>query len=305
MNGCYPAILGGGAVLCTLLFAQRLKQCGLPKYCAAIALPFGIAFGLALSKLLYVLLQFSRTFRRYGFAALLRDKAAEFSFVGGCLGVVLAVALAAHLCRLPVLKTLDAFAPCGALLASVARMGECFLDLVGLGTSVEIPWLQFFPIAVFSEKTGCWMYAVFALEAALALLCAVAGFLCTRKKQFAHGLVFVATLFFLALPQIFSESLRGQCMKWGFVRVEQLLCGFTAFFLLVYVCSRCNGKQAWKAVWACIPCLLMVVAVEFALDKPIFGTYLPDWLCYSVMLLVLLAMSVLALRTFRRMERKG
>lgn len=302
MNTNYLIILGIGVVICTLLFAWRLKKRGQPEWCAAAALPLGVVFGLVLSKLLYFVLQFSRVFRRYGFAALLRDKASEFSFVGGCLGVILAVCLAAHLFRQPVLKTLDSFAPCGALMVAIARTAEYYLDLTGLGTSVDVPGLQFFPVAVFSDKIGYWMYAIFMLEAVFALICAIISFHHSRKNQFLTGHVFFVTLFFLALPQIFSESLRGQCMKWGFVRIEQLLCGLTAFFLIVYACSRCRKKHAWLPVWASVLCLLMIVAVEFALDKPFFGTYLPSWLCYSVMLLTLLIMSLLALRAFRRIE---
>lgn len=302
MNQSYLLLLSFGAVICAFLFAWRLKKRGLSVMCAPLALAAGIVLGVVLAKVLYCLMMFSSQFKRYGLEALLRTKPAEFSFVGGCLGAVLGVCLAAKLLRMPIAKTLDAFAPCGALMIAVARAAEYHLGLIGLGAFVQTESLQFFPVAMWSDAAYGWFYAIFMLEAVVALVCSLVAFLRSHKDVFAPGRVFWFTLFFLLIAQVFCESLRSKCMKWGFVRVEQLICGLSAFAIILYACKQYRGKNAYAPALCTLPCLLMLIAVEFLLDKPIFGTYLPNWFCYLLMLATLGCMAFLHCRAFKRLK---
>lgn len=304
MNTSYLLILSIGAVICAFLFAWRLKRQAMNACCALIALPLGVLFGAVLSKGLYCLLLYSKQFGRYGFQALLRDKPAEFSFVGGCLGAVLGVCLAARLVRQPLLKTLDVFAPLGSLLAAVARAGEYHLGLVGAGSVVGSESLQFFPIAYWNESAYGWFYAIFMLETLAALACAAFSLGCFKKKGSVPGYTFLATLFLILIAQVFCESLRSKSMKWGFVRIEQLICGLSAFALVLYTCIKYKGPKRFLPALCTLPCLLMLIAVEFFLDKPLFGTYLPKWLCYLVMLSVLAVMTGLFFRSLKKAKEQ-
>lgn len=299
MNTPFLLTLCIGAVICAVLFAWQLKKQKMNPAVALAALPLGAALGLVLSKLLYCLLLYSRQFARYGLAALLRDKPSEFSFVGGCLGAVMGLCLTAKWLHMPLMKTLDVFAPWGALLIAIARSGEYHLGLVGVGSYVQQESLQWFPIALWNEATSGWYFAIFMLEALVALVCAAFAFF-YQQKGHAAGRIFLFTLFFLLLGQVFCESLRSKCMKWGFVRIEQLLCGLGSFAIILYACRHIPGPKAYLPALCTLPCLLLLIAVEFLLDKPLFGTYLPGWLCYLAMLLVLITMALIACRAFKR-----
>lgn len=127
----------------------------------------GIILGTVCSKVLFVLIKAQEQLDNYGLAAFLRTQPAEFTFVGGCIGLELAVCLAARLCKQPVSSTLDAFAPAGALMAAVVRGSTYFLDrmsMVGVGDYVENEALCFFPVAVENEMLFGWFYAVFMLD---------------------------------------------------------------------------------------------------------------------------------------------
>lgn len=307
----YLIFLAIGAVFCTALFGVRLRSVKIPVRCAWVSAVSGAILGAILSKLLYFMLLFREQYDNYGMGALLRMPPEEFSFVGGCLGVCIAVILSAKCFHLPVRKVLDIFAPCGALMVFFARAGEYWLNLVGYGTYVENESLQFFPIAVkyveYDMIMG-WFYAIFVLEAIFALICAIVFLTLSRSgRSSSLDFTFLHTLFFLTVPQVFSESLRSQCMKWGFVRIEQLICGLIAFAIVVFACIRYRKKASFLRVYypviGSVICLLMMIVVEFALDKPFFGVYLPKVLCYGVMIAFLFFFAVLEIIAFRRLKR--
>lgn len=310
MNGTYFLGLALGAVICTGLFAWRLHRREMNAHAALVTLPAAVLLGLVMSKLSYFLLELRDQYTRYGMAGLLTERPSEFSFVGGCAGVVLAVIIAARLMKLRPMQALDAFAPCGALMAAFARACEGLLDpmsMVGVGNFVENDALWFFPVAVENAMLYSWFYAVFMLEAACALICAVVGFAVSHHRQSAPGRVFLHTLVFLALPQVFSERMLSQCMRWGFVRIEQLLCAVIAFAVILYACIKQRG--GWKtylpAVLALV-CMAVLIDMEFTLDnKPPFGLALPTGVCYGVMIASLCAMAGLSLYAFRKLNEKN
>lgn len=289
----YWLLTAGGAAAFAALYAIRLKGRCLPLALLPVTVVFCAVLGLVGAKLGYCLLMCNVAFPRYGLAALIRTESSEFSFVCGCLGACLGVLAAARSCRCPASRVLDAFAPAGAVMAAALRLGEYFLGWLGLGKYVDQGWQQFFPLSV-QNKYGEWYTAVFVLEAAAALAVAVIALCLDRKK----GPVFSRVAFYLALPQIFFESLRALTLKWGFVRVEQVLCGVIVTALVAWHCLKSGrgGARRFLPVGGMLLCIAVMVGVEFALDK----SDIPYLVCYGVMILALLAMAALEIYCVRR-----
>lgn len=311
MNTTYIFGLLIGAVICAGLFAWKLHCAGLKPLTAFLARDLAIILGLVMARLIYFALEFRDMYVDYdGFGGLLSIKPDEFSFIGGCVGVILAVILSAKLTKQKVLPVLDAFAPCGALMAAITRACEGLLDpmsMIGMGGGVENEALQFFPLAVKVEAYGMVLnvaYAVFMLEAVLALLCAAASFVISRRGSFAPGRVFLHTAFFLALPQIFTEQILGKYMAWGFVRIEQLLCALIVFGIILYACIRRKTITAYIPAALCLVCAAVLIWMEFTLDnKLLFGLDIPTMWCYVIMIASLACMAGLSLYSYHRLNK--
>lgn len=296
-----------GAVICAGLFAWKLHRGGRKPLTALLALPLAAILGLVMARLIYFALEFRDMYVKHdGFGGLLSGKPDEFSFIGGCVGVILAVILSAKLTGQKALPVLDAFAPCGALMAAIARACEGLLDpmtMIGLGAWVENEAQQFFPVAVEIEWVGTF-YAVFMLEAVLALICSAGGFVISRKGQFAPGRVFLHTVFFLALPQIFSEQILHKYMAWGFVRIEQLLCALIVFGVILIACIKRRKLTAYIPAAGCLLCAAVLIWMEFTLDnKLLFGIDIPTMWCYVIMIASLACMAGLELDAYRRLNK--
>ena len=308
MNTTYIFGLLIGAVICAGLFAWKLRRGGLKLLTALLTLPLAAILGLVMARLIYFALEFRDMYVDYeGFGGLLSIKPDEFSFIGGCVGVILAVILSAKLTRQKVLPVLDAFAPCGALMAAITRACEGLLDpmsMIGMGGGVENEALQFFPLAVKVEAYGIVAYAVFMLEAVLALLCAAASFVISHRGSFAPGRVFLHTAFFLALPQIFTEQILGKYMAWGFVRIEQLLCALIVFAITLYPCIRSRKLTGYLPALGCLLCAAVLIWMEFTLDnKLLFGLDIPTMWCYVIMIASLACMAGLSLYSYHRLNK--
>ena len=290
MNGNYWLCVSIVALISCGWLAFRLRQRGMKPWSALIALPLSAVLGAILGKLFYVGLLFQKVWPRFGADALWRMKAAEFSFFGGGLGVVLAMALTAKLTGRKAKPFLSAFAPCGALLAAGFRAAEYFQGMLGAGSYLEPSAFTRFPFAV-ANQWGEWHLAVFTLEALAALTVALCFALRKREEAIA-GMRMERTVFYLCVSQVFFESLRNQCMRWGFVRVEQVLCGVTVVGLIVYGCLQAKGCKGLKRFWsaACsLLCVAAVVGIEFALDKWNISTVF--W--YGMMILTLCGFAAL------------
>lgn len=307
MTTTYILALAIGAVLCAGLFAWKLRRGGMKPTLALIALPLSAALGVVMARISYFLLEYRDITVRYdGLGGLLSTKPDEFCFLGGCAGVVLAILLTAKITRQKGSALLDAFAPCGALMAAIARACEGLLDpmtMIGLGAWVENEAHQFFPLAVEIEWVGTF-YAIFMLEALLALLCAAGSFLISHRGGFRPGQVFLHTAFFLALPQIFTEQILGKYMAWGFVRIEQLLCALIVFAITLYPCIRRRKLNAFLPALGCLVCAAVLIWMEFTLDnKLLFGIDIPTMGCYAIMIAALGCMAGLNLYAYHKLNK--
>ena len=215
------------------------------------------------------------------------------------IGVVLGVIISAKLTHQRVLPVLDAFAPAGALLVAIARFGEKYLGEIGTA-GFEMPeQLAFFPFALTNEWGESYP-AIFMLSCLAALIVAIVGL--TRKPGGRDGQLFLRTAFYLALPQIMCESLLAECMKWGFVRVQQLLCALTLLVILIVECRRASGSltfaKRWWPVGALLLCAAGLVGVEFALDK----SGLPAFVGYGAMVVLLALIAAAECGAARRVK---
>ncbi len=277
---------------------------------ALLSLLFSAAFGLVLARVAYALLMQELDFEYDGIAALedlLRIDYDNLSFFFGGVGAVLGVLLANRLTRgSAVAEGMDAFAPFGALLVCLFRLGENAFGSYGAGTILpEGSPLTFFPFAVEISVDGgysYWGWAVCSLSALFALIWAAVAFFRFRGIG-RKGLSLTLTLFFLALPQILCESLRRRGMFWLFVHVEQVLCGVLLVAVLLFWILR-SGKQLpflrrWAPLLITLVCFGLLVADEFAIDGSKIGG-IPHTVCYAFMCVVLVVMGVAGARASAR-----
>ncbi|MBR6669011.1 MAG: prolipoprotein diacylglyceryl transferase [Clostridia bacterium] len=307
MTTTYILALVIGAVLCAGLFGWKLHRGNLKPETALIALPLSLLGGVVMARLSYFLLELRDMYVEYdGLGGLLSTSPDEFCFLGGCAGVVLAILLTAKITGQKALPVLDAFAPCGALMAAIARASVGLLDpmtMIGLGAWVENPAHQFFPVAVEIEWIGIF-YAIFMLEAMLCLLCAAVSFLISHRGGFKPGRVFLHTAFFLALPQVFTEQILGKFMAWGFVRIEQLLCALIVFAITLYPCILRRRPAAFLPAAGSLVCAAVLIWMEFTLDnKLLFGIDIPSAGCYAIMIAALGCMAGLSLWAYHKLNK--
>lgn len=283
-------------VLGLLVMAWQMKRAAKKVWMALPITALAAALGLAGSKVLYVILFADSTLLLDGLESLFYMDRGTFSLFGAMAGAMTGAWLAARMLRLKPVAMLDLFVPCCALALAVLRIGEQELGTVGVGGFVDpASPLARFPFAV-TNAYGEHLYAVFYLEALFALLCGV--FLLIAGRKWPEGMVMELGWTLLALPQIYCESLRARCMKWGFVRVEQLLCGLLVLALIAYACYKLGSEKKrryWPVLWGAL-CIVGMALVEFALDK----STLPNWLCYGVMWGCLVGLAVLQITTVRK-----
>lgn len=286
------SVLAAGVV--HYFLTSSLKKRGL---LTCLTLVLGTVLGILFAKLGYCLLQFDYAMG-YGFVeTLLSDDMSMMSYYSGMLGIILGAALAAACTGNRVMPALNAYAPAGALLASLARFGEHFLDMICAGNYVEDEALCFFPYAV-SNEWDEWYVAVHLFAGAFYFIIFLVSLLKFREKRFLR------TLFYLCLVQVFCESLRNQSLTWTqFVRVEQLLCMVVVEVVLLLQGIRAKGeKKRFLPAVTGLVCAGIFVAVEFAVGGKLFeGTPIPVF--YGVMLAGLFVLALMENWLMRRQPK--
>ena len=284
MNSTYLWLMGAGSLLVFALYWQRWAiAVRLPQLkkraweTALLAFLFAAVFGTVLARCGFALLDQELDFEYDGIAAL--EQLLEFSldhlsFFCGAAGVCLGVLLANRLTRKgSVWAGMDAFAPFGALLVFLFRMGECFDESWGTGASLpEGSPLAFFPLALKTSADGgyeSWSWAVCVLSAVFALAWAAVSFFRLRSSG-RTGWNFTLTLFFLALPQVLCESMRSSGIYWLFVHTEQLLCVLVLLGVLLFWILKAGRDLPFARRWAPLGIFLLctgaLIVIEFAID---------------------------------------
>ena len=112
-------------------------------------------------------------------------------------------------------------------------------------------------------------------------------------------------LLIYAAMQILGESARqDEVMRWGFIRVSQLISALAAAAVLVICCVKMKKRSAKLIMIASVgvlACAGVVMAMEFALEKKITAlTWMPMDLCYIVTILGCLGMIAFVIPVWRQ-----
>lgn len=275
----YGLMLAGAFLLCAAIVAFAGGRASIQSLLLWMTL--AVWSGLLLSRLLFVLVNFSFCFGIAGIGFLPRLWEGGFAMTGALAGMILSA--------LWVRKrkgdfSLRALAFALPVFLIVARLGESFAT-TGLGTGFDDPNL-------FTVE-GDWDYPlnVRLIEALVAVAILIVLLLWIRRKDLPED---TALLFFLILygaTQILLESLRHEGhMVWGFVKAQQIFAFLGAATGAAITASR-RGKL--------IPSLISSVALgslvflmEKMLDRNWFG--LPTGLMIALYALLLLIWIVLA-----------
>lgn len=304
VNWLYVGILAGGAVLCTALYALYLRKNGKRAVIALSALPAGAVLGVALSKLVYLVMTQATYLSVHGFPV---SSPAPWSVFGGLFGVYLGVWLAGRLLGEKGTVCLELFAPFGMLVVAVLRAAEFSLDQYGLGELVQTETLQFFPVCWSVSMWGrsVWYMAVFVWEAAWALLLSALCLFRQKKRGPSRANGLSMTLFYFCLGQMLFESLRVECIRLGFLRLEQLISAVVCFALVFLLCKKYkNGRNFWVR-W--LPALLILCGIGamvgwmFALDEPSYTR----WVVYALIILTLAGMGAVYVWAEKRVMNKA
>lgn len=280
MNAPYLTCALGSAAVFVLMDLLRVRAAGLPVKAWLLPLLCGGALCVLMARGCYLAAFAESQFARYGAAALLRLEPRELSIVGGGLGLSLGIWLGAHWAGVRGAACLDAMAPAGLLLTAGLRAAECWQGSLGLGLLVTDEFAAFrrFPFAAANAYQE-WYWSVFLLECLLALVTALV-FL-RRKAEPLPGLTFERAVFALCAPQILCENLRAVCMRWGFVRIEQVACAVIVLALLFRSCRKTAGlRSLWERYWPCAAWLAgvgVIIVMEFGLDNKL---PIPNPLCW-------------------------
>jgi len=219
-------------------------------------------------------------------------------FYGGMLGAVLALRLAG---RRDYAKLLESHAPSMALMLAFARVAEGFAGQ-GYGEYWygESTLLCRFPFMTYDPYYEQWGWALFMAEAAVAVILLIV--LLSKKPAFdGDGMLLLFGLY--ASAQVVLESLRrDEFLRWGFVRVEELLSAVAILVVLILYWLRTGRfKAAYKAILMAVfvGMVVMCLLLEFATEGRIpFLVALDVWHCYAAMAAccVINAVCVLSMR---------
>ena len=277
--------------LCLVLAHWLGRRARLPRVVLERFLLYALPLSLLLARLLYVLVRLPFFLNRPDGLAF-RLWQGGYTLWGAVAGILLAGFLAARQGGIRPALQLDAMAPAALTMLALGRFCE---GLAGQGFGEEAPGaLQFFPVAV-ANDWGEWRYAVFMLEglAALVFLLVV-----LHTKPLRPGGKTRLALILVCAFQVLFESLReDEFLRWGFVRVGQLIPVFVLLYLLVealYIKKYANWSLPRH--WALVLFFYMavvLVGLEFALDK----TSLDTGLLYGVMLAMVTGLCTLVRRT--------
>lgn len=232
-----------------------------------------------------------------------------FMLYGALLGGLVAAALTGRLTHQPALRIADALASPALLLIALCRLAEglvgqgygCLLDdwfHPDMGMSLFHPTdtsvFHFFPLAVQESYYHQWVFAVFVLEALLMLVLCV---IVLRTRTTRPGWRAMRMIFLYACTQVLCESLRrDDVLRWGFVRVNQVVGGIVAAVCLLICCivlrdKRSHVKTMVLSWLGLLSGAGLVLACEFAVEKKIVPLeWVPTDVVYLLMAMACLLM---------------
>ncbi len=288
------------------LLAAVLCGCGLYAYLAikanhkaggvVLTLVLAVVCGVLCARLFYFVAHTELLFPRFIWSKIFSLNIKGLTFGGALIGLPLAGVISAKWLQKPMHQTLDLLTPAGLLTLFLARLAEYFVDF-GQGSYVENPRLQFFPLSVVNSWDE-WYFAVFMLEALFAL---ATLFYVLIKRKDAPGTTWQIGLVLILSSQILCESFRSETLRWGFVRVYQMLSvvGLAALLFSYLWLAKRGGQKLMRLLYLpglYILGIAILVGVEFALDK---WQEMPRLLLYAVMIVTIAMMILLVFKAGR------
>ena len=308
----YGLCIAVSAALALLLAGKRLRAQGMKKETLSVFAVLGLPLAFLFARLLYCLICIDG-FERQGIFYLFDFTAGGYTMYGAILGGCLAALLTARHTAQSFARIADALAAPAALVIAAGRMAEGLVGQ-GYGWYIEdwfdpymemslvhlenIDWLLRFPFGT-PDMYGEWCWAIYVVEAVLAL---VIFALSLRVNERLPGETAMYALLMLACAQILGESLRQDAvLRFGFVRVNQVISALIIAALLAFGCIRAKSKK--RILTACIATILglaIVIIMEFALEKKV--VLLESWpmdVCYIVTALACLGLVFSVKHAFR------
>ena len=314
----YGLAVALSAVVALLVAGLQMKQAqiktGTLSWFALLALPLGLIF----ARLAYCLIRFGWFFQK-GVDWLFQLTDGGFVLYGALLGGFLAALCAARLTKQSAPKLLDALAAPAALMIALCRLAEGLAD-EGYGWDME-EWFAsesgmslfcpedperwfFFPLGHYRESWDTWYWAVYIAEALIALVIFIALLRTHTKRPGNKAATF---LLLYASMQALGESMRqDSVLRWGFVRVSQVLSAVVVVGVLLYWCVKArpgSGRAMVKSWIGMLCCMLLIIAMEFGVEKKIVWLeWLPVSGCYLIMGIACLGLIVSVLPMRKRTE---
>lgn len=310
--GAAVAMAAALALALTCLLAKREGiRPGAISWLAVLGVPLGVLgarLGYCLSAIDWV--------AQEGVGFFFRFTQGGYLLYGAALGCTLAILAASRITGERFLRLADVCAAPAALLIALSRLAEglvsegygwgvsdWFMEDMGMSVfTLEDPsFFCRFPFAVM-DMYESWNWAVFVLEGLLAI--AMLAILLRQTKRAAGGRVTLLALMYAA-SQVLCESLRQDAvLRFGFVRVNQILGAVLIVFLLV-VCILRSGERSPRSIMVSavgvVIGVLLVVAMEFALEGKISAIeWMPMDVCYLIMTLACALIMASVLRLWKR-----
>ena len=293
--GLAVALAGIAALLLARAeYKKRAVRPGALSWAAVLMIPLGFLgarLGYCLSNLDWVSQQEAGFFFQF--------TSGGYHLYGAMAGAALALLLASRIARVPFARLSDGLAAPAALMIALCRLAEglvgegygwnvrqWFMEDEGMSLIVleDTGFFERFPFAI-PNMYGSWRWAVFVVEALIALgICAV---LLRQKRRKAGGQTALLLILYAA-TQLLGESMRQDAvLRWGFVRVNQVL-GAVVLAGTLALCAALapgrNGKKIACGAGGLVASFCLVAAMEFALEKKIgFLEWMPMDVCYVVM----------------------
>lgn len=298
--GCFLAL---SILIAALYAAFSFRKAKLGPDALTWFLLFALPLGLLCSRLCCCLCGLDQTLQYVeedGILYLLYFHRGGLMIFGAMLGCFLALLITARVTGNDSAALADALAGPALLLIALAKL----CDIVtggGVGWSIG-DWFSGEGMSLFTLEDPSFFshlpfglpdmydgsrWAVCVLEAlvALILLAVLTGCRNTRTGGKA-----VLMLILYTSTQLLTESMRQDVMRWGFVRVNQIL-GAILLVLLLILCARLIGPEKRRALTVPAAGMLfggfvIIMAMEFALEGKI--SLIESWpmdVCYLIMAL--------------------
>jgi prolipoprotein diacylglyceryl transferase len=275
-------------------FCQRKRN--LPKDTALRVGLWAIPLAVAGARFIYCLVRLDYVLYEQDWAFIFSLWKGGFALYGALLGSCLAVLLFSKTARLKAGDVLDCIAPGAALVIAGARFAEV-LTTQGVGRLVEAESLQFFPFAV-QNMYGDWVMPIFFYEGIAALLICFTVYKHLGRKSEEAGNTALLFLLLFGASQVLLESMReDDFLRWGFVKVSQLMSMGLVLTVAAIFGLRATAKKKAAPLLAAAGFLVLLsgvgacVFIEFALDK----SSVPNLYLYIAMTAVLILMTCITL----------